>query len=240
MMRKALMVALLATAVQAHADYKCSVSPRDDVVIAAQSVQVVGENGNLVIAPDGGVQYNGKAPALTGAQREQAQDYQQALRDALPWIDNGARSRVDKGRAALDKIITQQAGEDSNMRKRLTQLDSQLKAQMNRIIEHRQDGLAFHYKAIDQVRADGQQLVNQAMGVILQDSINELGAKAATSGGGNPLQGLLGSLGGMQNAIQQEWKSQEKDFQQFGKDVCSRVTSLEAQRKALVNSLNAG
>ena len=52
----------------------------------------------------------------------------------------------------------------------------QLKEQMNRIIEHRTDGLTFHYKSIDQVRADGQQLVNQAMGGILQDSINEMGA----------------------------------------------------------------
>ena len=47
------------------------------------------------------------------------------------------------------------------MRTRLTKLDKQLKEQMNRIIETRSDGLTFHYKAIDQVRADGQQLVNR-------------------------------------------------------------------------------
>ena len=87
------------------------------------------------------------------------------------------------------------------------------------------------------VRADGQQLVNQAMGGILQDSINEMGAKAVLKGGGNPLQGILGSLGGLQTAIQDEWKNQEADFQQFGKDVCSRVVSLEESRKALVGSL---
>lgn len=237
MMRKILLGALLVTAVQAQASYQCSVTPRDDVVINPQAVQVVGENGNLVMTPDGSVQFNGQAKSLTAAQREQAQDYQQALRDALPWIDEGARSRVEKGRIALDKIVTEQVGESSNMRKRLTQLDTQLKTQMNRIIEHRQDGLTFHYKAIDQVRADGQKLVNQAMGGILQDSINEMGAKAITSGGGNPLQGVLGNLGGLQTAIQKEWKNQEKDFQQFGKDVCSRVASLEEQRKTLVSGL---
>ena len=80
---------------------------------------------------------------------------------------------------------------------------------MSRIIEHRNDGLTFHYKAIDQVRADGQQLVNQAMGGILQDSINEMGAKAVLKGGGNPLQGILGSLGGLQTAIQDEWKTRK-------------------------------
>ncbi|MTD37255.1 DUF2884 family protein [Erwinia sp. CPCC 100877] len=238
MIRKVLMAALLITAAHAQAEYKCSVRPADDVIIKPQTVQVVGENGDLTIAPDGAVNYNGKAQQLNAAQREQAQDYQKGLREALPWIDEGARSRVERGREALDKIITGQVGESSNMRKRLTELDSQLKAQMNRIIEHRQDGLTFHYKAIDQVQADGQKLVNQTMGGILQDSINEMGAKATSSGGGNPLRDILGNLGGLQSAIQSEWKHQEKDFRKFGEEVCRRVATLEEQRQALVKGLN--
>jgi hypothetical protein len=55
-------------------------------------------------------------------------------------------------------------------------------------------------------------------------------------GGGNPLQGVLGSLGGLQTSIQNEWKNQEDDFQQFGKDVCKRVVTLEDSRKALVGT----
>ncbi len=119
------------------------------------------------------------------------------------------------------------------MRSRLTKLDAQLKEQMNRIIETRSDGLTFHYKAIDQVRAEGQQLVNQAMGGILQDSINEMGAKAVLKSGGNPLQNVLGSFRGaaILNPNRVE-KSRKKDFQQFGKDVCSRVVTLEDSRKA--------
>lgn len=237
MMRKALMGVLLVTAMQAQAEYKCSVTPRDDVVLSPQTVQVVGENGNLVIGPDGSVQYNGEQKSLTAAQRQQALDYQKALRTDLPWIHQGALSRVEKGRVALDRVITQEVGANSNMRTRLTSLDAQLKTQMNRIIEPRSDGLTFHYKAIDQVRADGQQLVNQAMGGILQDSINEMGAKAVLKGGGNPLQGVLGSLGGLQTAIQNEWKNQEQDFQQFGRDVCQRVITLEGQRNKLVSGL---
>ncbi len=237
MMHKALLAAALTvTTFAAQADYKCSVTPRDDVILMPQTVQVKGENGNLVIAPDGGVMFNGKQYNLTASQREQAKDYQNDLRSALPWIDDGARSRVEKGRAALDKIITQQVGADSKMRNRLTNLDAQLKEQLNKIIERRSDGLTFHYQAIDQVRANGQQLVNQAMGGILQDSINEMGAQAVTKGG-NPLQSVLGNLGGLQSAVQSEWKNQEKDFQQFGKDVCQRVISLEDSRKALVGSL---
>ncbi|MEH4694471.1 DUF2884 domain-containing protein [Atlantibacter hermannii] len=237
MMRKALLGALLVTAMHAQAEYKCSVTPRDDVVLNPQTVQVVGENGNLVIGPDGSVQYNGQTKNLTAAQRQQALDYQKTLRTELPWIQQGALSRVEKGRVALDRVITQEVGASSNMRNRLTSLDAQLKTQMNRIIEQRSDGLTFHYKAIDQVRADGQQLVNQAMGGILQDSINEMGAKAVLKGGGNPLQGVLGSLGGLQTAIQNEWKKQEQDFQQFGRDVCQRVITLEGQRNKLVSGL---
>jgi len=48
---------------------------------------------------------------------------------------------------------------------------------------------------------------------------------------------VLGSLGGLQTAIQDEWKNQEADFQQFGKDVCKRVVSLEENRKALTAGL---
>lgn len=238
MMRKALLAAALAaTAFTAQAEYKCSVNPRDDVILNPQTVQVVGENGNMVMTPDGNVMFNGKQYSLSAAQREQAKDYQADLRNALPWIDEGARSRVEKGRVALDKIIAKEVGQSSNMRGRLTKLDAQLKEQMNRILEHRSDGLAFHYKAIDEVRANGQQLVNQAMGGILQDSINEMGAQAVLKGGGNPLQSVMGSLGGLQTAIQSEWKNQEADFEQFGKAVCSRVISLEESRKTLVSGL---
>ena len=50
MMRKMLLAAALSvTAMTAHADYQCSVTPRDDVIVSPQTVQVKGENGNLVI-----------------------------------------------------------------------------------------------------------------------------------------------------------------------------------------------
>lgn len=117
MMRKTLLAAALSvTAMTAHADYQCSVTPRDDVILSPQTVQVKGENGNLVITPDGNVMYNGKQYTLSAAQREQAKDYQAELRSALPWIDEGARNRVEKGRVALDKIIAKEVGESSNMR----------------------------------------------------------------------------------------------------------------------------
>ena len=229
MMRKALLAVLLVAATQAQAAYECSVKPQDDVVITPQSVQVVGTNGNLQISPQGDVQFNGQKVSLDTADRQKAIDYQSALRRDLPWIDSGATSRLEKGRAALDRVIVEKLGENSNVRNRLTTLNGQLKQQMNRIIEHRPDGLAFHHQAIDKVRADGEQLV--------QYSLNEMGSQQA-SGGSNPLQAIMGNLGGLQQSIQAEWSKQEQDFQNFGHEVCNRVISLEDQRKGLVAGLN--
>jgi len=237
MVRKTLIAALLLAATQAQAAWECSVKPQDDVVIKPQSVQVVGANGNLEISPQGDVQLNGQKVAVNSAQRQQAIDYQNALRRDLPWIDNGASTRLEKGRVALDKVIVEKLGANSNVRNRLTTLNGQLKQQMNRIIEHRDDGLTFHHQAIDQVRADGERLVQSTMGGVLQDSLNEMGSKQAS--GSNPLQAIMGNLGGLQQSIQAEWSNQEQDFKNFGQEVCNRVISLEDQRKKLVGSVKS-
>lgn len=235
-MRKAMMIgALLLAAGQAQADYQCSVNPQDDIVISPQNVQVVGASGNLTISSTGDVQRNGQAATVDTATRQKAIDYQAALRRDLPWVDQGARQRLEKARTALDGVIVEKLGQNSNVRNRLTTLDSQLKEQMNRIIEHRSDGLTFHHQAIDQVRQDGEKLVQSAMGGVLQDSLNEMGQQGGKSD--NPLQAIMGNLGGLQQSIQAEWSSQEKDFQNFGHEVCNRVTTLEAQRKALIAGL---
>lgn len=236
-MYKAMMVgALLLAAGSAQADYQCSVKPQDDVVISPQTVQVVGASGNLMITPIGDVQRNGRTIKVDNATRQKAIDYQAALRRDLPWVDQGARLRLEKGRVALDRVIVEKLGEDSNVRHRLTNLDGQLKQQMNRIIEHRPDGLTFHHQAIDQVRQEGEKLVQSTMGGVVQDSLNEMSNKQAGNGG-NPLQALMGNLGGLQQSIQAEWSNQEQDFQNFGHEVCNRVTHLEQQRRALLAGL---
>ncbi|MBA2816266.1 YggN family protein [Candidatus Pantoea persica] len=232
-----LIAALLLAATQAQAAWECSVKPQDDVVIKPQSVQVVGANGNLQISPQGDVEFNSQKMAVNNAQRQQAINYQNALRRDLPWIDTGVSSRLEKGRVALDKVIVEKLGADSNVRNRLITLNGQLKQQMNRIIEHRDDGLTFHYQVIDQVRTDGERLVQSIMGGVLQDSLNEMGSKKAS--GSNPLQAIMGNLGGLQQSIQAEWSNQEQDFKNFGKEVCNRVISLEDQRKQLVSGIKS-
>lgn len=229
---------LLLTASQAYAEYQCSVRPQDDVIINPQSVQIIGASGDLHISPDGDVTRNGQAMSLNDNQRQKAFSYQSALRRDLSWINQGARQRLESARVALDGVIVQQLGNDSNVRQRLTTLHEQLNQQMNRIIEQRSDGLTFHHSAISQVEQDGRNIVQQAMGGVLQDSLNEMSVKQLAKSNGNPLQALMGNLGGLQQAIKSEWDKKEQDFQNFGHDVCNRVTTLETQRKDLINALN--
>jgi Protein of unknown function (DUF2884) len=237
-LRPAGLVVLMLTAWQVQAEYQCSVKPQDDVIVSPQSVQVVGASGHLQISPDGDVIRNGKTLVLIDAQRQQAFRYQTALRKDLPWIDQGVKQRLEKAQVSLDKVIVKELGSSSNVRNRLTTLNDQLKQQMSYIIEKRSDGLTFHHQSIDQVEKDSRELVKQSMGGVLQDSLNEMGVKYATSGASNnPLQAIMGNLGGLQQAIQNEWHNHEQDFQQFGHEVCSRVTSLEQQRKELLKSL---
>lgn len=234
---KASVAALLAlTAWSAQADYQCAVQPKEDVIIKPQTVQVVGSSGDLLITPNGNVTLNGKDLTLSAKQRQEAIDYQASLRRDLPWIDQGATAHLEKGRVAVDRVIVNKLGSDSNVRNRLVTLDKQLKEQMNLIIEHRADGLTFHHKAVDQVKQNGQKLMEQTMGGVMQDSINEMGLKQATSGG-NPLQAMMGNLGGLQQAVQEEWNKQEKEFKAFGDDVCKRVTALDTQHKTLLADL---
>ena len=228
---------LLATAQVARADYQCSVKPQDDITVTSQQVVVSGSHGNLTITPQGEMTFNGKAVTMDQKLRQQAIAYQEAVRRDLPWIDQGARQRLESSRVALDKIIVEKLGSSSHVRTRLTTLDTQLKAQMNRIIEHRSDGLMFHHAAIDQVRAEGDKLVQSTLGGILQDSLNELGSSAAGGNGNNPLQALMGNLGGLQQSVRSEVSKQEADFQQFGNEVCEKAGTLEKQRTAIYHQL---
>ncbi|ROH77968.1 MULTISPECIES: DUF2884 domain-containing protein [Lonsdalea] len=238
LLRNLVFGALMLLTWQARAEYQCPVQPQDDITITPQSVKVVGASGNLQFSPEGNVVKDNRELTLTSEQRRQAREYQAELREQLPWIDAGAQQHLEKARQSLDKVIVQQLGSDSHVRSRLTTLNTQLKQQMNRIIEHRPDGLAFHHQAIKQVEQDGRQMVQQTLGGVLQDSLNEMGVKQMANGGGdNPLQAVMSNLGGLQQAIQTEWNNQEMDFQRFGRDVCQRVTGLEEQRKTLLKTL---
>lgn len=236
MLRKAMLGLLLLTAWQAQAEYQCQVKPQDDIIISAQTVQVVGQSGKLTITPAGDVLRDGAPVNVNAETRRLAQDYQSALRRDLPWIDAGASQHLEKGRQALDKIIVKQLGSGSNVRNRLTTLNQQLKQQMNRVIEHRSDGLMFHHQAIAQVEQDGRNIVQQSMGGVVQDSLNEMGVQQAANGS-NPLQSVMGNLGSLQQALQTEWNNQEQDYEQFGHQVCQRVTKLEQQRTELIKHL---
>ncbi|MGG4665466.1 DUF2884 family protein [Providencia vermicola] len=242
MLRRTLIAfSLLASAASQAADYNCSVTPNDDIFMTPESVQVIGRSGDLVITPNGDITLNGKNIAATEAQKQQAIRYQSAIRNDLPWIKQESEKKLATSRETVDKVVVKVIGSDSNVRKRLTKLEKDLNSQINQIIETRPNGYAFHHEAMKNAQAKGKQLVNESLGGILQDSINEMGRKQLLSGGdaNQALQGMLGNLGGLQQELETEWKKQEKSFQLFGVQVCSKVTGIEQQRVSLLNSLKA-
>lgn len=242
MLRRTLIAfSLLACATSQAADYNCSVTPKDDIVMTPDSIQVIGSSGDLKITPTGEITLNGKNIAPTEAQKQQAIRYQTAIRSDLPWIKQESEKKLATSRATMDKVVVKVIGSDSNIRNRLTKLEKELNGQINQIIETRPNGYVFHHTAMKTVEAKGRQLVNESLGGILQDSINEMGRKQLLSGGdpSKALQGVLGNLGGLQQELESEWKNQEKSFQQFGQQVCSKVTSIEQQRISLLNSIKS-
>lgn len=230
---------LFACATSQAADYQCSVTPQDDIFTTHAKVQVIGRSGDLSITPNGDVTLDGKNKSLTEEQKQQAIRYQAAIRSDIPWIKQQTESKLSASRKTLDKVVIRVIGDDSNVRKRLTKLESDLNGQINQVIETRPDGFVFHHQAMQNVEKQGRQLVNDSLGGMLQDSINEMGRKQLLSGGDSSkaLQGLLGNLGGLQQDLEAEWKNQENSFQQFGQQVCGKVTSLEQQRTALLKSI---
>ncbi|MFV0549746.1 MAG: DUF2884 family protein [Limnobaculum xujianqingii] len=239
MLRKTGAALLLLMAWQAQAAYECNVKPQDDIFINQDTVKVAGASGELVISKNGDVIRNGKVLTLSDAARAQAVSYQTNLRTDLPYINDGVRSRLKIAQGALDNVIVKQLGTESNVRKRLVTLSSELTKEMEKVLEPRPEGLAFHHQAVSQVEANGQVIMQNTLGGVLQDSINELGIQQVAKAGksGNPLQAVLGSLGGLQQQIKDEWKKQEKDFNQFGQEACGKVTVLEQQRANLLKAL---
>ncbi|CAK9884262.1 MAG: hypothetical protein XXXJIFNMEKO3_00644 [Candidatus Erwinia impunctatus] len=235
-MRKVFSIALLLiAAMQAKAAYQCNVMPDVDVTISPQSVTLSGAAGEWEISPQGEIQRDGKPLTLNATTREQAQAYQSALRRDLPWINQGARDRLESSRQVIDQVIVDNLGKESNVRQRLTKLDKQLRAQMDTVIGQRGESLVFHHQAIKQVQNESEQLVQNALGGVVQDSLNEMGKRGLQNAGGdsNPLQAILGNLGGFQQSLKEKWSGREADFKRFGDEVCQRVTAFEAQRKAL-------
>ncbi|MCC8378828.1 MULTISPECIES: DUF2884 family protein [unclassified Xenorhabdus] len=240
MLRKIVVAASLVFAVQAQAGSECRTTLKDDIIVTADSVQMIGENRSLKIMPDGSVFRNGKALSLNADQRSKAKQFQQLTRQDLPWVKKEALNHLTDARQALDKVVTETMGKDSNIRVRLTQLESGLNKQIDKVLEARPDGIFFHYKAIKQIETEGKDLIQQSLGGILQDSINEMSRKTSNQNGDGKqmLMSLLGGLGGMQNGFEAEWKKQEKELKRFKGEVCDKANKLEQLRTSFLNSIN--
>lgn len=229
-------IVLSLTAIQAQAAWECPVRLQDDVIITSQSVRVVGASGDLVISPAGKIVLNGEQRTVSDQWRKKAIEYQAALRHDLPWFLQQTIEHLDKGHTALDKVIVAQLGEESRARKRLSELKKILQLQAQKIIEQDDSRLTFHHLAIKEVKKEGERVVGNALGGLVQDSLNEVGTKKSEPGD-NPLRAIMNNFGVLQQAVKQEWGRQEQDFKLFGQQVCQRVSSLESQHRDLMTAL---
>lgn len=241
MLRKWIAILSLGAASLASAQgYQCSVTPKDDLVITPSYVQVTGKSGEMKISPDGQITRDGKPLTLSSTQSRDAKRYQAGVRQDVPWIKQQAVTRIAKAGQALDKVLIKEMGSDSRLRSHLPQLENDLNKQINRIIETRPDGYAFHHLAIKEVELEGRAEIQQRMGGMLQDAINEIARKqllAGLSGGKQGAGAALSGLDGLQKSLQQAVHEQEDEFKQFSRQVCGKVTTLEQQRIQLINSL---
>ncbi|HGJ5890006.1 MULTISPECIES: DUF2884 family protein [Arsenophonus] len=240
MLRILLIVCTLLMATFAVAEgHQCSTNLKDDIIITKQHIQVKGTSGNLQITPDGEVRFNNKVMPLTALQRVQAINYQTEVRKELPWIKQHTEQKLAEAKQILDKLVVRLMGQDSQVRNRLNVLKQNLDKQIDKVIEQRADSLIFHHQRLKTIEADSRILLNESLGGILQDSINEMGRRQLLTGSdtNQSLQNLLGGLSGLQQDLELEWKKQEDNFRQFGQQVCRKITHMEQLRIDLLNKL---
>lgn len=234
-MRQIAAGALLLLSGYVQADFQCQVTLRDDIRVTPDYVEVTRTGDTLKITPQGDVLRNGQPVTLNAQQRQLAQNYQQEVRHDLPWIKTETERQLDAGKQALDAVVVDKLGQNSRVRQRLVTLNQGMKAQLGRVIEQpAPQQLVFHHQAVTQLRQSSQQLLQQALGGMLQDSLNE-SSTMAVGKGENPLQALMG----MQQSLKQTLKAQENNFKTLGRTICQRAERMENQRAALVKALPA-
>lgn len=237
----ALAATFIVISANASADFDCAVMPKDDLRITPEFVEVAGATGLMVIYPDGTLLRDEKSVVLTPQQQALAKKYQATVRQDIPWLRKETGIKLADSRKILDKVITETFGKESNILNRLKNLEKGLNSQMDSIINVQPNNITFHSQAIKQVETKGRALIENSLGGMLQDSINELGQKqllsAINGDKSKALGGLLGNLDGFQQTIEKEWKQQETAFNQFGQQACNKITQMEQQRVELMNSL---
>lgn len=212
----------------------CQLDLQDDWQVNANQVVIDGQHGHWQISPNGQLELAGKIQQLTAAQQQLAQQYQANLRQQLPWIDQQADQALNQAYQALNQVVEQQFGKDNTLNQRLVTIRDQFAQLKGSILEKTAQGYLFHHQALADIEQRSQQLANQALGGLLQASINALGKSVTEKNG---LQNLLGGLGSLQQQIQQQWQNQQQQWQQKGDEVCERVGQLEQQRQRLFKQI---
>lgn len=211
------------------ANYQCSVIPQDNIHIKSQRVEVSGPNGNLTITPEGNITRNGVVLTVPNNVKNQAKVYQNKLRKDLPYVYKGVNQQINDFHSSLDALLSKKLGNNSKTRAHLKEMKQQLTEQLNRVLMPTKDGIVFNAEMIKSVEKDGQTIIQQRLGAIVQDGINEMGSQG--------LQGLLGGLDELQASMQTVWNKQLQQGMAFANEACGKARELEDQKLALIRAL---
>lgn len=214
-----------------------SAPPEVDIYSTPESITIT-QTGKavVVINSDNSVSIEGKKQKLSATTQHQAAQLRQLIVTTLPWVYQSVHQQLDESYLALDNIVSDKLGKQSQLHQPLAQLDAQLKQQLEQIISQDGDSWSYRYSALKNMSSHSEKLINDTLAALIQSSMQHLGS--AENSESNSLLSMLNSVIELQNSMQQAIKSQKKHLQALAETVNQRATAVESARLQLYHSLD--
>lgn len=239
MRAKPMLVALLMAmvggtmALPALAAESCPYTLNQNITLTPEAVELQGKTMQLRISKEGEVSRNQQPLTLDLAAQQQAFALQQQLRRELPALDKRAHQQLQQAQQGLDDVVVRQLGGNSKVRAQLRDLQALLTARLNNVVVHQNGGLAVLADALPAQQQETERLVQQKLGEILQQGLQELSSRQSEGDAASQLKAMLTQVASLRNALSAEWKNQEHGFRRLGSEACHTLGRLQQQQQTL-------
>ncbi|MGL5399114.1 MAG: DUF2884 family protein [Plesiomonas shigelloides] len=239
MRAKPMLVALLMAMVggvmtlPALAAETCPYTLNQNIYLTPEAVELQGKTTQLRISKEGEVSRNQQPLTLDLAAQQQAFALQQQLRRELPALDKQAHQQLQQAQQGLDDVVIRQLGGSSKVRAQLRDLHALLTARLDKVVVHQNGGLAILADALPAQQQETERLVQQKLGEILQQGLQELSSRQSEGDAASQLKAMLAQVASLRNALSAEWKSQEQGFRRLGSEACHTLGRLQQQQQKL-------
>ncbi|MGL4270416.1 MAG: DUF2884 family protein [Plesiomonas sp.] len=217
----------------AFAAETCPYTLNQNISLTPDAVVLQGKNQQLQISRDGEVSRDQQPLVLDLAAQQQAFALQQQLRQALPALDKQAHQQLQQAQQGLDQVVVRELGASSKVRAQLSSLHALLSARLDSIVVHQHGGLTVLADALPAQQQETERLVQQKLGEILQQGLQELSSRQSEGDAASQLKAMLGQVAGLRNALSAEWKNQEQGFRRLGSEACQTLGRLQQQQQKL-------